>query len=158
LDGTNHVNLTVRDLDRSTEWYTRVFGLVVINDVRPAGSGFRFRTLVHPGSLASVVLGQPDEPPTAEFDERSTGLHHLAYHVPNRSDLPEWVVHLDSLGVTHSGITESAHEAGAQIWIRDPDRIWLELYWMNRAFFRERLRQQWRAGRSRVRTRSAGPA
>jgi glyoxylase I family protein len=31
------------------------------------------------------------------------------------------------------------------VWLRDPDRIWLELYWMNADFFIDRLREQWHA-------------
>ncbi|MDG4800829.1 VOC family protein [Micromonospora sp. WMMD980] len=154
LDGRNHINLTVVDLDRSTEFYQAVFEMVVVNDVTPPESGFRFRTLVHPGSFASVVLGRaepPGDPSVPDrFDERRPGLHHLAYHVPERADLDDWVTHLDGLGVTHSGITTSKHEAGSQIWLRDPDHIWLEFYWVNRDFFVDRLRQVWRRERRRA--------
>jgi glyoxylase I family protein len=145
LDGRNHINLTVTDLDRSTDFYTEVFEMVVVNDVTPAESGFRFRTLLHPGSFSSVVLGVVlDESGPDVFDEGRVGLHHFAYHVPERADLETWVAHLDKLGVKHSGITTSKHEAGSQIWLRDPDNIWLEVYWVNRDFFLDRLRQQWR--------------
>jgi glyoxylase I family protein len=148
LDGRTHINLTVRDLDISAHWYCRAFGMLVVNDVTPAGSGFRFRTLLSRSSLASVVLGQADNPHSAVFDEHQTGLHHLAFHVPAREDLESWDTHLSELGIPHSAPMESAHEAGAQIWLRDPDNIWLELYWANRAFFIERLRQARRAERS----------
>ncbi|WP_063843155.1 VOC family protein [Sphaerimonospora mesophila] len=148
LDGATHINLTVTDLDISAEWYGRVFEMVQVNDVTPPGSGFRFRTLVHPASFASVVLGRPEEGAAGgTFDERRIGLHHFAYHVPERADLDLWADHLDAVGVGHSGITTSAHEAGSQIWLRDPDDIWLELYWVNRDFFAGRLREQWRAAR-----------
>jgi glyoxylase I family protein len=147
LNGENHINLTVSDLDRSARWYCDVFGMVVVNDVTPAGSGFRFRTLVQPGSLASVVLGKADDGDDLPFDERRIGLHHLAFHVPERADLADWACHLDGLGIEHSGVTDSPHEAGTQIWLRDPDHIWLELYWVNRAFFASRLRAAWRAAR-----------
>lgn len=159
LDGSTHINLTVTDLDRSTAWYTRVFGLVVVNDVAPDDYDFRFRTLVHPQSFASVVLGLPrDGDPADVFDEHRAGLHHLGYHVPERADLDEWVRHLDALEIGHSGITESNHEAGAQIWLRDPDNIWLEVYWVNRRFFADRLRQRWREARAAGQDWTAVPA
>ena len=146
LDGKTHINLTVTDLDRSTDWYCKVFQMVVVNDVTPPESGFRFRTLLHPSSFASVVLGRPlHSQRTDVFDETRVGLHHLAYHVPQRPELDLWRAHLDTLGIPHSGITTSKHEAGSQIWLRDPDNIWLEFYWVNRDFFVNRLRQQWRA-------------
>jgi glyoxylase I family protein len=158
LNGENHINLTVSDLDRSTRWYCDVFGFVMVNDVVPAGSGFRFRTLVQPGSLASVVLGKADTGDDTPFDERRIGLHHLAFHVPRREHLTEWAAHLDQLGVEHSGVVESPHEAGVQIWLRDPDNIWLEVYWVNRAFFANRLRQARRAARRSGIERPFAPA
>ena len=112
-----------------------------------AGSGFRFRTLLHPQSFASVVLGRAEDSTDTRFDESRIGLHHLGYHVPDVADLDEWAAHLDGLGIEHSGITASNHEAGAQIWLRDPDHIWLEIYWANRNFFADRLRQRWREAR-----------
>jgi len=148
LDGSTHINLTVTDLDRSTEWYTRVFGFVVVNDVAPPDYDFRFRTLVDPRSFGSVVLCVPVPPLPDVFDEHRVGLHHLGFHVPDREDLDEWVGHLDGLGVSHSGITVSNHEAGAQIWLRDPDNIWVEVYWVNRTFFADRLRQRWREAKA----------
>lgn len=145
LNGTTHINLTVTDVEESSAWYCSVLGMIIVNDVTPPESGFRFQTLVHPASFASVVLGQPvvaDD--VSRFDERRVGLHHLAFHVENRGELHEWVEHLDAQGVEHSEVIESAHEAGAQIWFHDPDGIWLEIYWMNRSFFADRLRQRWR--------------
>ncbi|GAA3734243.1 VOC family protein [Salinactinospora qingdaonensis] len=154
LDGSTHVNLTVTDLERSTEWYRRVFGLVLVNDVTPPESGFRFCTLLHPQSFASIVLGQAQtlSSDSDRFDEHRVGLHHLGYHVPEREDLDVWVRHLDEQGVEHSGVTESGHEAGAQVWFHDPDGIWLEVYWVNRAFFADRLRQRWREAKRQGRT------
>ncbi|HEV2371924.1 MAG TPA: VOC family protein [Streptosporangiaceae bacterium] len=150
LDGNTHINLTVTDLDRSTDWYCAVFQMVVVNDVTPPESGFRFRTLLHPASFASVVLGRPlSSRSTDVFDEARVGLHHLAYHVPERPELELWAAHLDSLQIPHSSITTSKHEAGSQIWLRDPDNIWLEFYWVNRDFFVGRLRDQWRATHGR---------
>jgi catechol 2,3-dioxygenase-like lactoylglutathione lyase family enzyme len=162
LNGSTHVNLTVADLDRSTEWYCRVFDMLVVNDVTPPGSGFRFRTLLESRSLASVVLGQPQiaVPGSPDrFDESRVGLHHLAYHVPERDDLDAWAAHLNDVGVPHSGVQISGSEAGVQIWLRDPDNVWLEFYWVNRDFFIDRLRQQWRAARAGGARRTlAGPA
>jgi len=145
LDGSTHINLTVTDVEASSAWYCAVLGMIIVNDVTPPESGFRFQTLVHPASFASVVLGQPLVADDAiRFDERRVGLHHLAFHVASRDDLLHWAQHLDTQGIERSEIIESAHEAGAQIWFHDPDGIWLEIYWMNRAFFADRLRQRWR--------------
>lgn len=145
LNGSMHVNLTVTDLERSTDWYGRALGLEVINDVAPPGSGFRFRTLAQLSSQAAVVLGQPLRPFADQFSEHRVGLHHLGYHVSRREDLDAWAARLDSFDIPHSDVITSAHEAGAQLWLRDPDNIWLEIYWPNRQFFIELLRKRWRA-------------
>ncbi|HKS98454.1 MAG TPA: VOC family protein [Rugosimonospora sp.] len=147
LNGSTHINLTVRDLDRSTDWYCRVLGFTVVRDAHPIESGFTFRTLVHTESLASIVLGQAAGGDGQPFDEHRVGLHHLAYHVPERADLDEWASRLDGLGVAHSGVKELFLEAGYGIWLRDPDEIWLEFYWVNANFFIQALRQQWREKR-----------
>lgn len=149
LDGKTHTNLTVTDLDASADWYCRVFQMIQVNDVTPPDSGFRFKTLLEPTTFASVVLGSPEPPAPSDdtFDERRVGLHHLAYHVPERAELDQWAAHLDDLGVSHSGIITSTQEAGSQIWLRDPDNIWVELYWANRDFFAGKLREQWRRAR-----------
>jgi catechol 2,3-dioxygenase-like lactoylglutathione lyase family enzyme len=165
MNGSTHINLTVRDLDVSTRWYCRVLGFASVREAAPPESGFRFRTLIHGGSLSSVVLGQVDlgpvepggaEPGGAEpsdrdvFDERRIGLHHLAYHVPDRADLDAWAAHLDGEQVAHSGVRELYLEAGYGIWLRDPDNIWLELYWLNADFFMDGLRRQRRDRRAAV--------
>lgn len=153
LNGDTHVNLTVRDLERSTEWYRHALGFSVVRDARPVGSGFTFRTLLHTRALISVVLGQADDPDHTPFDERRVGLHHLAFHVPELHHLNEWADHLTAAGVAHDGVQELYLEAGYGIWLRDPDHIWLELYWLNAEFFmqrmRDRARQRRAAGASR---------
>ena len=42
LNGGTHINLTVLDLDLSTEWYCRALGFRVVRDARPQESGFRY--------------------------------------------------------------------------------------------------------------------
>lgn len=147
LNGGTHINLTVRDLDRSTEWYRTALGFRVVRDAQPAESGFTFRTLLHTRAMVSLVLGQAHPATSAPFDERRVGLHHLAFHVPERSTLDEWVAHLDKVGVAHGGVEKLFLEAGYGVWLRDPDNIWLELYWLNAEYFMQQLRQQRRERR-----------
>ena len=148
LDGSTHVSLTVTDIDRSTQWYGRVFGFVVLGEV--TSPEFRFRTLLHERSFASLALAQPLDVRDRAFDEGRVGLHHLAYHVPERADLVDWSRHLDSLEVAHSGVLKPEWELGAQIWLRDPDGIQLEIYWVNRDLVVGRLRAAWRSKRSEL--------
>ncbi len=148
LNGGTHINLTVRDLERSTEWYCRALGFTVVRDARPVESGFHFRTLLHTKALTSVVLGQADNPDPEPFNENRVGLHHLAFHVPEREDLTAWAEHLTAAGVQHDGVQKLFLEAGFGIWLRDPDNIWLELYWLNAEFFMQQMRARVRERRA----------
>jgi glyoxylase I family protein len=55
------------------------------------------------------------------FDETRTGLDHLAFEVPTRDDLEEWIHRLDERGVTFSPIAASHSIPGAEVVVlRDP--------------------------------------
>lgn len=139
LDGRNHVSLTVSDLDRSAEWYADVFGFLPLGGVQ--SPDFRFATLLHPQSFASIALAQPLRAPAGAADQERVGLHHLAYHVPERADLDEWVAHLDAKGIAHSGVQAPEWELGEQVWLRDPDGVQLEIYWVDRDAVVDQLRR-----------------
>jgi catechol 2,3-dioxygenase-like lactoylglutathione lyase family enzyme len=73
LAATNHVNLTVSDLDRSTEWYCRVLGLSVVSTTENIGPPY-FTDVTYYGlfdlSTSSYVVGliqHPDALPD-DFD------------------------------------------------------------------------------------------
>jgi catechol 2,3-dioxygenase-like lactoylglutathione lyase family enzyme len=126
----NHVNLSVRDLERSVEWYCRVFGLTVVGDegAVPAATDrpLRYRSL---GDLTtmSYVVGLIEHPDGEEspFDERRCGLDHFALHVSTPEDVEEWAEHLRALGVEHSGPKTVSYATA--ITLRDPDGIQLEI-------------------------------
>lgn len=142
LAASNHVNLTVTDLDRSVDWYCRVLGLFVAADeklVSPAtDKPLRYRSLFDPKGITYVVglIEHPDGD-GRPFDERRTGLDHFAVHVPERDDLDDWVRHLEELGIKHSGITQMPYEDA--ITLRDPDNIQLEICWPNTAWWASQL-------------------
>ena len=60
------------------------------------------------------------------FDERRVGLDHLAFQITDADELQHWVIHLDELGVPHSGIVDTGY--GSTVVFRDPDNFQLELY------------------------------
>ncbi len=86
---------------------------------------FRGCTLVDASGFAVSVMSH-DATGRDRFEESRVGLDHLAFRVRDRAELDEWVVHLDRLGVTHTGVME-AH-MGDTIVMRDPDNIQLELF------------------------------
>ena len=123
----SHVALTVTDLQRSENWYSRVLGLVrVLAD--DDGSGHRLVYLVQPQTLLGVALHSHAGNPGTPFSETVTGLDHVSFQVGSRADLDEWADRLAGLGVTHSSVVEASY--GSVLSFRDPDRIALEFFFL----------------------------
>jgi glyoxylase I family protein len=61
------------------------------------------------------------------FDERRTGLDHVAFSVETREALDEWAAKLTAAGIEHSGAIDVP--PGAILNFRDPDGIALALFW-----------------------------
>ncbi len=129
----HHLALTVRDLDTSVEWYSRVFGLQQLMDVpHPGGLG---RVLVSADQQLAFVLHHHDANSGEPFSETRTGLDHPGLVVGSRDDLVAWQAHLAGNGVqpsdaadrpcTQSPIADEAY--GSVLVFRDPDNIQLEL-------------------------------
>ncbi len=125
--------LTVRDLDTSVEWYSRVFSLSPLMDVpHPGGVG---RLLVSADQSLAIVLHHHDANPGDLFQETRTGLDHPGLAVATRDDLVAWQAHLEAHGVaraepadhpcTQSPIADEPY--GSVLVFRDPDNIQLEL-------------------------------
>jgi glyoxylase I family protein len=78
LSGLHHLGLTVRDIDESERWYADVLGMVrVFVEPHPSGGG---HTVVINRPETYLFLGLDFHPQAdlENFDERRTGLDHLA--------------------------------------------------------------------------------
>jgi glyoxylase I family protein len=125
LTGHHHVALTVSDLDRSAQWYTRVLDMEEqFREDSPTRKAavYRFR-----GGSWSVGLVQHGEPGKAGFDPTVIGLDHLAFTVDTPESLRQWAKHLDGQGVEHSGPIDVP--PGEILNFKDPDGIALALFW-----------------------------
>jgi catechol 2,3-dioxygenase-like lactoylglutathione lyase family enzyme len=123
LSGYGHVDLTVRDGERSMRWWQDVMGFTLVSTrERP---DFKLWTLMDSsGVVVSIVTHSTCD--GAPFDETRVGLDHLSFRVADRNALEEWMRHLDALGVEHSGIQDEL--GGPLVVLRDPDNIQLELH------------------------------
>lgn len=129
LTSVQHVALTVTDVDRSVPWYERVLDLKEIARREDPDSGIRKVHLRAPGDAFAVVLVQRPETGRGEFDERRTGLDHVAFKVGSYEELKEWEQRLAAYGVTHSPARASRTLPGATVVVfRDPDGIQLEVW------------------------------
>lgn len=119
-----HVALTVSDLDRSREWYRRLFDAdpVIDEDTGP----FHHAVWALDGGTLVGIHKFPEGSEETAFDERRMGLDHLAFGCTGRSDLAQWEQRLNDLGIAHGGIVDASYGSGLSF--RDPDNIALEFF------------------------------
>jgi glyoxylase I family protein len=124
ITGGHHVAFTVRDADRSAQWYADLLGMQVA--LKGDDDTVRFRILAHPDS--GWVIGVRQYPGREEgaFDEFRTGLDHFAFGVSSRAELEGWEQKLRAAGIPFTPIAESP--IGPVIVFRDPDNIQLEFF------------------------------
>lgn len=127
--GVSHVALTVRDMEKSAEWYQRVFGWVELGRLVDDEAIPPRILLFDMSSGFALGLTQPRDGSADDFDYRRTGLDHLAFGVSDDDELARWSAHLDEVGVAHSPVREL--ELGKFVSFEDPDGIQLEL-WLTR--------------------------
>ncbi|MGH2783860.1 MAG: VOC family protein [Actinomycetota bacterium] len=120
----SHVVITIRDLEVSRPWYTRLFDTEPVLEENTGPFTHCVWALPN-GQLVS--LHQFWEEPSSEgFDERRLGLDHLAFGVATRAELEEWASKLDELGIDHGKIIDASYGSGMAF--RDPDNIQLEFF------------------------------
>jgi lactoylglutathione lyase len=124
---TGHVGLNVTDLDRSVDFYRRVFGFELLGEGEQAGGDRRWAFLGLDGTLIVTLWQQSD----GRFPIDRPGLHHLAFQVPDADAVQRAEVTLRAIGadLTHDGIVphgEGASSGG--LFFTDPDGIRLEIY------------------------------
>ena len=59
IESIDHINLTVRDVDRSADFYTGVFGLAIREDRRDADRPYVIVGRPGVGTGGSIGTGQP---------------------------------------------------------------------------------------------------
>jgi glyoxylase I family protein len=123
LQGMSHVAITVSDLVRSKEWYSRVLGWRSMVDVSDERVDFSVGALPD-GTL--IGLRQYANGSGDAFDPFRTGLDHLAFAVPSPDELPQWEQRFADQGVTYSPAQEGPF--GWALNFKDPDGVALEVF------------------------------
>jgi catechol-2,3-dioxygenase len=120
-----HVAVTVSDLERSTRWYTALFGAGPVLDEDVQTGNFHHTVFALDGGQ---LFGLHAHLQTSgdRFDEHRTGLDHVGFACPDRSALQGWVARLEELGIAHGGIVDAHYGSGLSF--RDPDGIALEFF------------------------------
>ncbi|MGY1616153.1 VOC family protein [Geodermatophilus sp. SYSU D00691] len=120
LAGFSHVGLSVPDVDAAVAFWSRAMGFELVERQEA------FAFLLHRTALVAVGLTDHGGAVTGPFDERRTGLDHLALAVPDDAALEAWVRRLDELGVENSGVVRT--DAGGHLNLRGPDGFPVELF------------------------------
>jgi glyoxylase I family protein len=129
LAGIQHVGLTVRDVEGSAEWYTRVLGLQRQFEEPHHHSDQGGYAVVLGTADMSLNVGLDHHPANSgeAFDPTRTGLDHVCFQVDDTAALNAWSAHLDQQSVSHSGVYAMEGTPFSLLTFDDPDGIQLEL-------------------------------
>jgi catechol 2,3-dioxygenase-like lactoylglutathione lyase family enzyme len=125
LNGVHHIALTVTDVPRAREFYSKMLGFNLLMELGPKtimGNGGTILAL-------NLAYDAAQVPPNDRFTENRAGLDHVSFGVASRADLEAAVQTFDENNVSHGEINDLGH-AGLPIYVlafRDPDNIQLEL-------------------------------
>ena len=136
--GLDHVNIYVRNAERSHQWYTDVFGFHTQDMMyHPGTEKLRaaflacYRNHSHDVALFEVV----DEAPLQEKGQ--VGLNHVAWRMRSLDDLKEMYERLKAKGIP---LTVGDHTVSIGLYFDDPDGNGLEVYY-------EQPRSEWQRER-----------
>ncbi len=117
-----HVHLKVSDLDRSLAFYVGVLGFELMQRLGDQAAFISAGGYHHHIGLNTWESrgGQPPAPGT-------TGLFHVAILYPARVDLADALRRLMAAGIELDGASD--HGVSEALYLSDPDRNGVELYW-----------------------------
>ena len=124
--GLQHVAITVSDLERSTRWYTTLFGSEPVLDEDEESGTFHHTVFALAGGMLFGLHTHMGSESGGPADEHRTGLDHVGFALPGTPALEQWRDRLDELGIAHGGIKKAHYGTG--ISFRDPDNIGLEFF------------------------------
>ena len=117
-----HVNLYVRDAERSKQWYEDLLGLHTY-EYRPGWAAFMSADTEQSHEVALMQLG----PDAALQQKGQVGLNHLAWRLESLDDLREFYHRLKEKGQPIDRIAD--HGISLGIYLRDPDGNGVEVYY-----------------------------
>ncbi|HYG22546.1 MAG TPA: VOC family protein [Verrucomicrobiae bacterium] len=124
-----HVHLKVADLERALAFYCGVLGFELMQRF---GSQAAFVSAG--GYHHHIGLNTWESGGGAPPRQRATGLYHLAILYPTRAALADALHRVLAAGVELEGASD--HGVSEAIYLRDPDRNGVELYW-------DKPKEQW---------------
>jgi len=124
-----HVHLKVADIERALEFYCGVLGFELTTRMGEQAAFVSAGGYHHHIGLNTWESRAAPPPPPG-----TTGLYHLAIRYPTRAALADALRRLLDAGIPLSGASD--HGVSEALYLNDPDRNGVELYW-------DRPREQW---------------
>jgi glyoxylase I family protein len=124
--GLQHIAITVTDLGRSTQWYSRLFDADPVLDEDEEGGQFHHTVFALDGGILFGLHTHQGRESGDRADELRTGLDHISFGLNGTAELEQWRDRLDELGIAHGGIKKAHYGSGVSF--RDPDNIALEFF------------------------------
>ena len=123
IAGFHHVTLPARDLDRSGDWYERVFGFQRVL-IEEDADRVTMVLLEHPDGML-LCLHQPPDPSPA-WQGLGSAVAVLSFRVASRADQMRWDGRLTELGAEHAS-PRQAH-LGWALDVIDPSGLRIQLH------------------------------
>ena len=117
-----HVNLYVRDAEKSRQWYEDLLGLHTYT-IRPGWGAFMSADLDQAHEIALVEVGDDAEGPR----DKQVGLNHMAWRMETLDDLKELYHRIKEKHVPIYQVSD--HGVSLGIYITDPDGNGIEVYY-----------------------------
>ena len=124
--GLDHVNIYVRNAERSHRWYTEVFGLHTQDTLSLAGTQkLRAAFLAcDPHHAPDIALFEVGEAAPGQ-QKGQVGLNHIAWRMANLDDLAVMYERLKDKGIS---LRVADHKVSIGVYFADPDGNGLEVY------------------------------
>jgi catechol 2,3-dioxygenase len=117
-----HVHLKVANLERALHFYRDVLGFDLTQRMGDSAAFISAGGYHHHIGLNTWESKGASPPPA-----RSTGLYHLAILYPTRRSLADALKRLVDAGIPLEGASD--HGVSESLYLRDPDKNGVELYW-----------------------------
>lgn len=131
IAGLHHMGLSVRDLDRTIQFYCDVLGAALFREPYDGDSpSFSGRMALVAFGVFGLDLFEHAENAGETFQPVRTGLDHLAFPTQSVEELEQWASWLDTCGISHSDIRD-AGGFGSMFNFVDPDGIQLEFIFVD---------------------------
>jgi glyoxylase I family protein len=124
LKSIHHIAIICSDYERSKDFYTRILGLEILQEIYRAERDSYKLDLLLDGRYVIELFSFPNPPERVSRPE-ALGLRHLAFEVEN---IEAVVLNLEAEGVKCEPVRVDEHTGKRFTFFEDPDKLPLELY------------------------------